>query len=854
MKKSASKITIAFFLANVALHLISMGSIIASALNFEGTVKTALVVGIQAVANLFALLLTKMPLSRMRHTSFWCFTSFALTTFAASYFSFLSIAWAISWSIALISSSLLLSQINSDLKNNFRDDWISVNKSLQMANVGAAMLSFGISPILLSRWNISTVFMISSSIIIVSLFLYVPSRIGGYNSGPSNSETHTEQAIDLTEDFRISSLCTWSTYFYWCLLGIFTVVEVNILKERFQASPELISTIFLISLSTSLIALKIIGSKFIDEYKKRAIFLTFLISYAFSVVYFTTTSLAAVFLCIIAIGFSDGFFKLATSTLTQHINDDALRLQSFAKQRLSQFIGLLTSSLVMLALNSSTYPNQLVLATLLSFFGMILVAFRFGKIKQFALSTLLLFSIFPQTSKAETFKVGLSNLPSKLNPAEILDISSAVVASQLYDSLYEYTSDNKLVPILASGHVISPDSMKIRIRIDGTKTFSDGSPLKAQDVINSIHSAVSSLKNQSRWAFGDIVGFNDFVEGKSPLISGIQMAKDGSIEFEFNKASPLFLKKLAAPYFMITKQDKRGKLIGTGDFSLSSHSNESILLKKVNKGFPESIEFLPFTNKTAPKDVDFKIISSSEESSGFLESGFSIVDFDQLQTIILQLNPKSDLFVSPKNRCSFAYDFKTAAMNEYDWNDISEGLPFWSDSFQEKPPAHKKQRSHIKMKILFTNSAGNFSGHNNVKLKNDLDKLGYDVEFEEVKTSELIQVMKKGRYAATLWGYIPDYIDPDALLSPLLRTGQQFNWSNFSNKTIDSLLEVGESAVDSSARKIVYKKIIEEMEDDCRISFLGSEKGQFAIRKNWALEKLSGLGLLSVKFRNLGKK
>jgi peptide/nickel transport system substrate-binding protein len=84
-------------------------------------------------------------------------------------------------------------------------------------------------------------------------------------------------------------------------------------------------------------------------------------------------------------------------------------------------------------------------------------------------------------------RVGLSALPSELDPATAVGGSASIIVGQVFDTLVEYgEASSDVQPALADQWTVSRDGLVWVFRLRTGVTFHDGTPLTAQQVVDSL--------------------------------------------------------------------------------------------------------------------------------------------------------------------------------------------------------------------------------------------------------------------------------------------------------------------------------------------------------------------------------
>ncbi len=205
-----------------------------------------------------------------------------------------------------------------------------------------------------------------------------------------------------------------------------------------------------------------------------------------------------------------------------------------------------------------------------------------------------------QKTKSErsggTFSMALEQFPSHFKSAQVSDIYTSTVLSQVKEGLVSIDPKSlKIKPQIAATYQVSSDGLvyTFHLREDvlfhSSKLFTNEEErlLTAQDVVFSIEQSCQKTSEGASYAFQLIykhalAGADAFHEGKSSKISGLQVVDEHTLSIRLNHKDPNFLYKLAniaavinakklwnTPYY-----DK----IGTGPFQFSEISEDEIRL------------------------------------------------------------------------------------------------------------------------------------------------------------------------------------------------------------------------------------------------------------------------------------
>ena len=149
-------------------------------------------------------------------------------------------------------------------------------------------------------------------------------------------------------------------------------------------------------------------------------------------------------------------------------------------------------------------------------------------------------------------KIG-SATPSSLDPAQGGDVGTASVTAQLFESLTTFDATLTLRPALAESWDVATDGKQVVFHLRPGLTFSDGSPLTADDVVGSWLRLVDPRAPSPLSALLlDVAGVRDRLAGRSsdPASVGIH-AVDGSVVVDLVSPGADFPSIVASPTFGI---------------------------------------------------------------------------------------------------------------------------------------------------------------------------------------------------------------------------------------------------------------------------------------------------------------
>lgn len=165
-----------------------------------------------------------------------------------------------------------------------------------------------------------------------------------------------------------------------------------------------------------------------------------------------------------------------------------------------------------------------------------------------------------------------------LDPHVALDEVSNVAIKLLFDGLYDYDSNARIIPSLAAElPQISDDGLQYTVRLKHGVKFHNGRQLVADDIKWSFERMLHPDLGSAGFSFvGGIKGVNEYREGRSPHIAGIEVLDEHTVMFSLSQRDQTFVYGLATTFsYPLPKEHveaHHGSIdrmpVGTGPFRL----------------------------------------------------------------------------------------------------------------------------------------------------------------------------------------------------------------------------------------------------------------------------------------------
>ncbi len=207
----------------------------------------------------------------------------------------------------------------------------------------------------------------------------------------------------------------------------------------------------------------------------------------------------------------------------------------------------------------------------------------------------------------DTLTFVLPDFPGSANNFKALWDVDWFLCRQLYRGLTKINYDLSVSPDLAEYWEISDDFQEYTFHLRDDIVFQDGTPITAEDVVFSMYYFFKNYKQvYAVHYFNAIQGLEEFLQGKSSRISGIEKVSDKVVRIRLNYPYVPFLKTLSMPYMsvlparLLKAQGERffEHPVGSGPYELVSMDEHTILLKASQKVriYSPGVKFFKFFN------------------------------------------------------------------------------------------------------------------------------------------------------------------------------------------------------------------------------------------------------------------
>ena len=461
--------------------------------------------------------------------------------------------------------------------------------------------------------------------------------------------------------------------------------------------------------------------------------------------------------------------------------------------------------------------------------------------------------------------------PTTLDPALIVDVTGGSIAAKLFNGLVRTGNDLSIQPDIAEKWFVSGDGLLYTFRLKRGVLFSNGREVKAGDFRYSFERVLHPAgKSPNIWVLEKISGADDFMKGRADNIKGINVINDYTLQIRLKKPFSPFLSLLTmTAAYVVPKEEveKRGPDFsshpaGTGPFVLRDWlPNREVILERRKDYFDAPAKVRGIIYRIIPEDLtavteyetgnlDILTIPASEFSRYRKDPGKSrlISSIKGLNTYYLGLNCSKYPFNNRELRKAIQY----AIDREKILNTIYEkrGRPAYGplpDIIRKwDMPSHYAYNPGKAKDIIQKEGVAGITVNFYITadqevidiaevLQSYIEAAGLHVRIKQLEWSAYKEAVNKGGPDIFYLSWWADYPDPENFLFPLFHSsnhGPAGNRTRYTNHTVDSLIEKGQSTSDEKKRNMLYQQAEELIVEDSPWVFLW-HRTDFTIRQPW---------------------
>jgi oligopeptide transport system substrate-binding protein len=446
--------------------------------------------------------------------------------------------------------------------------------------------------------------------------------------------------------------------------------------------------------------------------------------------------------------------------------------------------------------------------------------------------------------------------PLTLDPAISADMSSHLYVMQIFSGLVRLDQMLNIVGDIAKNWEESSDGKTYTFHLQQGVKFHNGREVKATDFKYSWQRACDPATGSGTAAtyLGDIVGAKDMLAGKAGEISGVKVLDDYTLQVTIDAPKAYFLDKLAYPTaFVVDRANvESGKdwwrePNGTGPFKLKEwRSGQRLILERsqIYYGEPAKLEQVVFsflandpmalyeTGKIDVVSVDPAYIDRVSDETSQLHQELAVTPelslyyigfntakppFDDVnirRAFCLAVNKEPIIRVILRDMLSEADGILPLGMPGY--NETLEGLSYNVEKAKQLIAASKYGDVSDLPPITLTveGYGNNIPSYLGAIIQEWQQNLGVEISVRQVETEKFLYNLKRETNEMFVLGWIADYPDPHDFLDILFRTGGENNIFEYSNPTLDALLDQAAIEQNRTVRLAMYQQAEQLVVDD----------------------------------------
>ena len=200
-------------------------------------------------------------------------------------------------------------------------------------------------------------------------------------------------------------------------------------------------------------------------------------------------------------------------------------------------------------------------------------------------------SPIPWSSNNDVLSIAMADDPQSLDPRLVRRLETVTALRMLYEGLLTTDREGQVIPGIAERYALSDDNKTYTFFLRDS-TWSDGTPLTAQDFVETWRSVLSpSFPAPNAYQLFLIKGAKEAKEGTLPLEAiGVNAVDDKTLVVELKEPAPYFTELVSSYFFYPVSKPmrvsggewNRNEVVGNGPFVLKSWKRRAEFLVKRN--------------------------------------------------------------------------------------------------------------------------------------------------------------------------------------------------------------------------------------------------------------------------------
>jgi len=438
--------------------------------------------------------------------------------------------------------------------------------------------------------------------------------------------------------------------------------------------------------------------------------------------------------------------------------------------------------------------------------------------------------------------------PLTLDPAFFTDIYAVSVAQQVFDGLVEFDANLNVVPSIAKSWQASYDGLVWTFHLRQGVKFHHGREVSADDFVYTFTRLLHPRTASPRaWLFERVQGAKEFLAGTAERVEGLQALDTYTLQITLSQPYAPFISILGMVQAQVVPREEVERIgsafgrqpVGTGAFRFVNWvAGEEITLEANEEYF----EGRPFLDR-----IHYRIITDRQRALAEFEQGsledtvllshqptplrsdprFKFFRKPQLATLFLWLETRDGPLSNHKVRQAINYAINLEAINTTIRQNryvqargiLPLGMPGYNPDLggysynlararQLLVEAGHPEGKDLPTLELWTSVTSATALQEHETIKRDLEQLGLKVELFTAESWQHYTTAVLGKRPGAMCRYVwyADFPDPDNFLFTLFHSQSPDNYANYSNPTVDRLLEQARSEGDYLKRIELYRQ------------------------------------------------
>ncbi|CAN5644201.1 peptide ABC transporter substrate-binding protein [soil metagenome] len=435
--------------------------------------------------------------------------------------------------------------------------------------------------------------------------------------------------------------------------------------------------------------------------------------------------------------------------------------------------------------------------------------------------------------------------PATLDPAAAGDAGSSAIIAQLFESVTAFDDDLHLRPALAESWRLEQDGRRVVFRMRPDLSFSDGTPLRAADVVRSWLRLIDrATPSPLVTLMFDVVGVRAYLGGSGTLDDvGVRVGeRDDEVVVDLTRPAADFPTIVASPSFAVVPPGvgtgaptvPSGDFVASGGYRLTGLTAETLTLEANERYWagPPAIRTITILSDLGGRsaveafqdgEIDYAPIGSFDASWIAYDEqlGPRLTEVGSLSTTYYGFDAGAAPFDDVRIRQAFALavDWRRIARlsaddpGEVATSMVPPGIP--GRSVRDVVPLHDPDRARALLaEAGYPGGAGldpvtilsGGSPYDDAVILELRRELGVEVRSETMDFGAYFTRLDSEPPQMWFLSWVADYPGRNDFLGVLLGTGSVNNYGRWSSPEFDAAIAEAGSAMDEAAAMAAYDR------------------------------------------------